>query len=233
MMLVGEGIRSYDAGELWHHFDQVLEMAVPMVDLVQFNRINLSQYNTIVMPSGNYNAINGKVSDLKDWVRGGGTIIAFGTAIEWLRNKEILKIKFVAGSSTDGMATQEPYSEIEEQRGALFTGGMIAQVNLDLTHPLFYGYDRTTSYSFRRGNSYYDASEYTYSAPARYTEDPVASGYLHKSNKAKMANSAAVFTENIGRGNVIAIADNPVFRGYWWGGSKLLANAIFFGKIID
>lgn len=233
MMLIGEGVRSYDAGELWHHFDQVLEMAVPMVELSQFNRINLDKYNTIVMPSGNYNTINGKVNDLKDWVKKGGTIIAFGTAIEWLRNKELLTIKSVSAVPANNSETQEPYSEMEEQRGALFTGGMIATAKIDLTHPLFYGYARDMSYFFRRGNSYYDPTGYNYSAPARYTADPVASGYLHETNKIKMANSAAVFTENMGRGNIIAMTDNPVFRGYWWGGSKLLANALFFGKIID
>jgi hypothetical protein len=28
---------------------------------------------------------------------------------------------------------------------------------------------------------------------------------------------------------VVAMTDNPVFRGYWFGSMRLLGNAIFFG----
>lgn len=233
MMLVGEGIRSYDAGELWHHFDQVLEIAVPMVDVDDFSRADLRRYNVIIMPNGNYNSINNSANKLKDWVREGGTLIALGNAINWLNGKEIINVKTVTSDSDQKTGEHQPYSEMEEQSGALYTGGMIAKINIDNTHPLFYGYGRDVSYSFRRGNDYFDAKDFIYSAPARYTMDPVASGYLHPSHIPKLAKSAAVFTNRTGRGKVIAIADNPVFRGYWWGGSKLLANAIFFGGIID
>jgi hypothetical protein len=37
----------------------------------------------------------------------------------------------------------------------------------------------------------------------------------------------------VGNGRVINIADNPNFRAFWLGGSKLFMNAIFFGRIID
>ena len=28
MMVVGDGINSYDVGEMWHHFDQVLDLSL-------------------------------------------------------------------------------------------------------------------------------------------------------------------------------------------------------------
>jgi hypothetical protein len=46
-------------------------------------------------------------------------------------------------------------------------------------------------------------------------------------------NSAAVIVNTVGNGRVINIADNPNFRAFWLGGSKLFMNAIFFGRIID
>ena len=36
-----------------------------------------------------------------------------------------------------------------------------------------------------------------------------------------------------GAGRVINIADDPNFRAFWFGGSKLFMNAIFFGRIIE
>jgi hypothetical protein len=38
---------------------------------------------------------------------------------------------------------------------------------------------------------------------------------------------------SIGNGRVISIADNPNFRAFWLGGTKLMMNAIFFGRIVD
>jgi len=43
IVLIGQGTNSYDAGEIWHHLDQNLEMAVPMVDIAQFGRLDLSK----------------------------------------------------------------------------------------------------------------------------------------------------------------------------------------------
>ena len=109
---------------------------------------------------------------------------------------------------------------------------MIARGQIDMTHPLFYGYNREEMYFFKRGNSYYEHSSNVYNTPAVYDENPIASGYLHKSNAERLKSSAAVLVHNSGSGQVISIVDNPLFRGYWWGGSKLFANAIFMGSTL-
>jgi hypothetical protein len=35
-----------------------------------------------------------------------------------------------------------------------------------------------------------------------------------------------------GRGAVVRLADDPNFRGFWYGTNKLYLNAIFFGPLI-
>ncbi|MES1218317.1 MAG: hypothetical protein ABUT20_33840, partial [Bacteroidota bacterium] len=59
------------------------------------------------------------------------------------------------------------------------------------------------------------------------------SGWVSKENGEAIKNSAAVIVNSIGNGRVINIADNPNFRAFWLGGSKLFMNAIFFGRVID
>jgi len=110
---------------------------------------------------------------------------------------------------------------------------MIARGQVDTTHPLFYGYNREEMYFFKRGNSYYEHSSNIYNTPAVYDENPVASGYLHKNNVDRLKSAAAVLVHNNGGGQIICIVDNPLFRGYWWGGSKLFANAIFMGPTLN
>jgi len=237
MILIGNGINSYDAGEIWHHFDQRLEMAVPMIDLSYLSRVDLKKYKTIIMPDGSYNALSKHSNDLKAWIREGGNIIAIKGAIQWLKNNEILSLEYQTVESKSKKDKSDdfqlpPYADANEERGSKVTGGMIANTDIDLTHPLFYGYHRSTLPVFKKGNSFFKPVGGKYNTPGRYSKEPHLSGYIHKDNIAKMPGSAAVFTSKMGKGNVIGLVDNPVFRGYWWGSSKLFANAVFFGQTL-
>jgi len=230
IVLIGQGTNSYDAGEIWHHLDQNLEMAVPMIDIAQFGRLDLSKYNTIIMPDGNYGALSRHKKALTDWVTDGGNIVAVKRAINWLKSHDIVGITIKKDESmSDSIKEMKSFASANESSGAKFTGGMIAEIDVDLTHPLFYGYQRGTLPVFKRGNEYFEPLGDVYSTPGRYSDDPVMSGYLHADNEAKMAGAASVFSQDKGRGKIIGLVDNPTFRGYFWGNSKLLANAIFFG----
>ncbi len=241
MVLIGNGVSSYNAGEIWHHLDQNLEMAVPMVDVNRFSRIDLSQYKTIIMPIGGYNSINGQKDKLKKWVQGGGNIIAIGSAINWLKRQEIISLDVQTDNgngNSNGDKSKEKknesvdipaYEGANEERGAKVTGGMIAMTDIDITHPLFYGYTRDQLPVFKRGNHFFKPLSNKYSTPGRYSAEPVLSGYIHKENAEKMPGSISVFSTNLGSGKIIGLVNNPVFRGYFWGNSKLFANALFLG----
>jgi hypothetical protein len=231
-ILVGEGVNSYDAGEVWHQMDQNFKIATPLLDITSMRRINLDRYDVIIMPDGNYSSINDEVDKLKQWVRGGGNIIASKRAIDWLISKELCSAKKVK-SENDKKREKGIYNKRSPDRGALVTGGAITNIKVDLTHPLFYGYNDPFLATFKKGNNYYEPLGDIYNTPGRYTSDPVLSGYMHKKNVAKVKNSAAVFVDRQGRGKIIGLVDNPNFRGYWWGSSKLFANAIFMGQTIN
>ncbi len=78
-----------------------------------------------------------------------------------------------------------------------------------------------------------EKSKNPFATPFYYKDAPLQSGWLSKQNKDAVKNSAAVVVSSLGSGKVISIADNPNFRAFWLGGTKLMMNAIFFGKIID
>ena len=69
-----------------------------------------------------------------------------------------------------------------------------------------------------------------YSTVAQYAQNPLLSGYAHREDVAKIALSAAVMAEPKGSGAVILMADNPNFRAYWKGTTKLVMNCLFFGN---
>ena len=237
MILIGNGVNSYDAGEIWHHFDQRLDMAVPMIDVDHLERVDLKNYKTIIMPDGSYNKLNKYSDDIKEWIREGGNIIAIKGALQWLKNNEIISLEFQTNTKKDKKEVSNnkalpAYAGANEERGAKVTGGMIANMDIDITHPLFYGYYRSTLPVFKKGNSFFKPVGGKYNTPGRYTQSPHLSGYIHKDNLDKMPGATAVFTSKMGKGNVIGLVDNPVFRGYWWGSSKLFANAVFFGQTL-
>ena len=86
---------------------------------------------------------------------------------------------------------------------------------------------------FKGNKVYMERSKNPFATPFYYKDAPLQSGWLSQQNKEAVKNSAAVIVSGSGSGKVISIADNPNFRAFWLGGTKLMMNAIFFGRIID
>jgi len=231
-ILVGEGVNGYDAGEAWHQMDQNMSIAVPLIDIARISNIDLDRYNNLVMVDGNYNQLDSESKKIHSWVKSGGNIIASKRAIDWLVSKGISTAKKVENPKNKSNPIGI-YGNKSKDKGAKVTGGAIVNTRIDLTHPLYYGYDDPYLATFKKGNNYYQILEDPYGTPGRYTKKPMLSGYMHKNNIDKMSESAAVFINQVGKGKVIGIVDNPNFRGYWWGTSKLFANALFLGHIIN
>jgi len=232
LLIVGDGVTSYDAGEAWHLLDQRYHMPVTMIETGNIARSDLSKYNVIVMVSGSYgNISSGGVEKIKDRVRQGATLIAMKNAVQWAKNNGLAHIGFVSGDNPP--KGQRPYAKISPDLGAQVIGGAIFQSQTDLTHPLFYGYNDPDLPVFRRGTLFFEKSSNPYATPATYTNDPLLSGYISRENSRLIKNSATVVVSGSGRGKVICLADNPNFRAFWLGTNKIFANAVFFGQTIS
>ncbi|MEQ8243261.1 M14 metallopeptidase family protein, partial [Fulvivirga sp.] len=85
ILLVGDGTSSYDAGEIWHLFDQRFDINVTLMPTDIFNRADLDKYNTLIMADGSYSSISTSGAEkLKTWVREGGSIVAAQNALKYL-----------------------------------------------------------------------------------------------------------------------------------------------------
>ena len=58
-------------------------------------------------------------------------------------------------------------------------------------------------------------------------------GYVGDKRLAEFAGRDAVVADRVGKGLVVRLADNPAFRGYWYGSQRLLFNALYFSSIVD
>jgi len=231
LLLVGEGVRSTDAGEIWHLLDQRYDMRVTKVEMTALGRVDLNKYTAVIMAGGNYGSITG-ADRLKDWVNQGGTIVAYQEAVQWLRNNGLAFVEFRQEKASETAPARRPYVKREEDRGALQTSGAIFENLLDTGHPIGYGYTRDKMPVFRSGNLYFEPAKNPYATPLLYTPNPLMSGYLNSRYAERVRGSAGAVVSAVGRGRVISFADNTQFRAFWFGANKLLANAIFFGHTI-
>lgn len=231
-VLVEGGVSGYEAGEVWHLLDQRVKMKVTLLPINRVNSMNLSRYNRIIMPNGNFSAIrdSGK-EQLKKWVQGGGVIIAWKNAGKWLSDNEITSVAYE--KSEDKEEGYKPYDQLDEFRGAQFTGGSIFEAKVDLTNPLAYGLEGDRIALFRNHNLVMEKSKNPYANPLVYTTSPLLSGYVSEENLERFKDSPAVTVSSLGSGRVITLTDNPNFRAFWFGTNKIFMNALFFGKSIS
>jgi hypothetical protein len=226
-LLVGEGVSSYDAGELWHLFDQRYDMTITKLDTKTFNRADLSRYTDIILPSMWGNALNKKQAEkLKTWAEKGGTVIGYKNSGRWLNSNELLKMEFITKKDS---ARNISFEQKGDYRGAQVIGGAIFKTKLDRSHPIAFGYKNDHLPIFRNSTLFLKPDKNSYNNPITYTDSPLLSGYISKPNLEKLKNTVAFKTQGLGKGQVVYFTDNTNFRAFWYGTNKLLMNAIFFG----
>ncbi|MEO0471084.1 MAG: M14 family metallopeptidase [Bacteroidota bacterium] len=233
LLVVGDGVNSYEAGEVWHLFDQRVMLNASLVSTRNMNRIDLSDYNTIVMVNGSYNELNGAAQNLKTWVSAGGTIVATKSAIRWLANRGIGQAEWKSRPTTDREQDQLPFAGRSNRRGAQVIGGAIVEAQLDMTHPLCFGYTRDKISLFRNSTLFLKPQTAPYRNPILYTKKPLLSGYISTPNQEALAETAAASISVMGKGRVVALVDNPNFRAFWYGTNRLFLNGIFFREIMN
>lgn len=226
-MLVGDGINPYDAGEIWHLFDQRYDMHITKLDTKNFRRVDLSKYTDIIMPATRGNALNKDAAKkLKTWVQNGGTLIGYKSAGKWLEKNEFMKMTFKSNKTT---ATDISFEQRSNYNGAQYIGGAIFQTTLDRSHPIAFGYKNKSLPVFRNTTLFIEADKNSYNNPIKYTASPLLSGYISLPNLELLKNTVPFKKAKLGRGNILYFTDNTNFRAFWYGTNKLLMNAIFFG----
>ena len=227
-MLVGGSVTSYDAGEIWHLFDQRYEIPLTKLDVTSFNRVNLSKYTHIILPN-TFSLSSNITSKLKTWVQHGGTIIGYRNASRFLSDKKFITLDF---KKTEVEANNVSFADRRNHNGAQVIGGAIFNTKIDRSHPINFGYLNEELPMFRNTTLFINPNKKSYSNPIQYTNNPLLSGYISEENLEHLKNSVPFQTSSLGSGRVIVFTDNTNFRAFWYGTNKLLMNAIFFSDMM-
>lgn len=227
-VLSGEPTSTLRFGEIWHFFEQQLQYPFAVIDASYMNNVDLSDYDVLVLPGGwGYgNFMKGNtLKEVKEWVRNGGKLIAMGRSIGAISGEKGFELK-KKEIEKDSNSAIRPFDGSERERIKSAITGAIFQTKVDNTHPLAFGYD-DSYFTLKLGN---EAFDYMGEGNVVYLEEnqnrPVA-GFAGSIAQKSIDKTLVFGVEDFGRGSVIYMVDNPLFRGFWENGKLFFANALF------
>ena len=229
LLIGGEGVNVASYGEIWHLLDTRYGIDVTKVSMEQFGSLDIDRYNVLILPNGNYSQLN--TQKLQSFAQKGSVIIALEGAVTWMGNSKFLPIKTRNSIGTND--DPRPYAKLTSDNGALAMPGAIFEAELDLSHPLCFGYRQNKLPIFLGDTIFLEKAKNPYATPVKLTEKPLISGYVHRKILPLASEASVVLVYGIGRGKVICFAGNPNFRAFWFGTNRLFANAILFGNLIQ
>lgn len=233
LLIAGPGVSSTEAGEAWYNLERLAGVSPSIAEPQQVKQLDLSRYTHIVLPDGNYNGWNdAELSRLKYWLDNGGVLWGHKRGAAWLARSGLLKAGVWQGEEMSSLIPSNDlsYKDKELLAGKQRIAGAIYQAELDLSHPLTFGFTRSTLPVFKNSTLLLQPSAFPFVNVALYSSSPQLAGYTAAEYVPRISQSAVLLAHNVGKGRVIAMTDNPVFRGYFYGSSRLLVNALYLGR---
>jgi hypothetical protein len=245
-MLTGEQVSSMDAGEVWHLFEQEIGYPVTLINAMDLRQVSLKNFDVLILPNGYYRVLEDKnVADgLKSWVREGGRLIAMQDAVAQLAKGEWGIRDKTGGAGADGKdndkndnkddrglkgedyASLHRYSDRQRDEVMNSVPGAIYRVELDNTHPLAFGYPDHYYTLKQDGNVYEFIREEGWNVGV-IRKDNYVSGFTGNKVKERLKDGLIFGVQDMGRGEIIYMADDPLFRSFWENGKLLFCNAVF------
>ena len=237
-LFTGAGISSTAAGDVWHYFDNDLNYPITLINVSDFGRVSWKNIDVVIMPSGYYGFLQDKngAEAFKQWIASGGTAIAIEDAVTQLSLLDWVQLK-PKNIVSDSSAQAEQYTLLkkfedrEKESISESTPGAVYKVQVDNTHPLFFGYP-DYYYSLKMDkNLFYFVKEGGWNA-GYLKKDNQVSGFVGNKIKAKFEDGLLFGSQKTGAGNLIFITDNVLFRNFWENGKLIMANALFFSNAL-
>ena len=243
LLATGRAVSPNDSGEYWYLLDHEMHVPVSMIDVSEMPRASLARYTHLILPGGQYDSLDESFrTRLDTWIRAGGILIASESASRWVVEHELASAKFLGDEEDEGeenstgeAGESEPapavaYADIDSWDAEVRISGALFQTEADVSHPLVFGLRDSMLAVTKIGTDGFAPSDNPFSLPVRYADgDPILAGYTSEEHRETLAGAGMMFAERRGAGSVILFIDNPVFRAYMKGTSRLVTNAIFFG----
>ena len=226
----GKATSSLSFGEVWHFFETQLRYPITNINSNDFSRTNLSAYDVLILPSGDYSDMLNKktLTTVKKWTHAGGTLIAIGDALKSFADTDDFalktkKLKEKEDSISDNLTL---FAERERESVADLITGSIFKSTIDNSHPLAFGYGKNY-FSLKLSGTSYNYLKEGYNVGYFKEDTKNVSGYAGSKARKEVPKSLLFGEEPMGNGSIIYMVDNPLFRSFWENGKLFVANAVF------
>ena len=255
---------SSNFGAIRYLFEKVHGFKYSAVRASGFSRFPLEKYNVLILPDswgGGFADTIGKrgIEKLKDWVSGGGVVIAIGSSIDFLSHKdvgltpaqkysqtrkELGDVPDIEGKPEDDSKDKKAENKDKPKNGGekkwevekLFSvPGAILRAKLDDRSYLNWGYSRDFTPVLVNGrNCYVPLSDDQGLTSARYAAEKelLISGHIWPESKSLLPGNAYAWFKRHGGGLVVCFAEDPVFRASYDGLERMFFNAILFSSYL-
>jgi hypothetical protein len=224
-IIMGSGVSATAAGDVWHYFEQQLNYPATIIDGSYFGKIELNKFDVLIFPTGKYSNIVKDHKDLLSWVSNGGRLILLEGANNYFAGKEGFTLKTKINLDKDKTDPDKIYGTRERASISDQIPGAIFKVNLDDTHPLAYGYDKEMHILLKNVYDFEMLKEGW--NVGKIANNNLISGFVGKNAKEKLKNIPIFSVQEHDKGKIIYLIESPIFRGFWYGGKLLFANAVF------
>ena len=224
-LIVGNGVRAYDAGEIWHLFDTRYKIPITKIDIKNLNRANLLEYSHIILPS--YSGKNIDIKKIENYLKNGGNLIAYRSSINWLKENKIINIDFL---KNDKYASNVSFEDRGKFTGSQVIGGTIFNTKIDKSHPINFGIINDNLPTFKNNTIFMKPEKNSFNNPIQYSKNAVLSGYISDDNLELLIKSVPFKIKRYFSGKIFLFADNTNFRAFWYGTNRLLMNTIYLSN---
>ncbi len=241
VLLVVNQPTNYSSGHTWHLFDQVLKYPTTRVKGRDFGRVELSKFNTIILPDGNYADNSGfdetRAKKLEAWVQAGGTLITLRGATEWATGEKIglVKNKIVKRKVADPAKAHDEAKADEKEKPEEVTPdnvpGAFLRAEVFQQHWVTFGFEADLDVFYTGRIVLSPTKETAGRSLVTFTkrDEILTSGFCWPKSLELLAETPYVVYRGEGQGHIIAFTDDPNFRAMHPSLQRLFINAAMFG----
>jgi hypothetical protein len=220
----GQEVSSQSVGEVWHFFEQELNYPITMISIQSVAYLDINKINVLILPDGSYS--DKLAEQLTPWISAGGKLILMEDAIGAIIGKRSFEIKKKEYAKKDEKEINErKYSEKDKDDLQNAIPGAIYKVNIDQSHPLALGLGKYY-YTLKTDEKIYEPLENGWNVGTLKANSYMA-GVAGAKVKKKLETGLLFGVQQSGKGSIIYLGTDVLFRSFWENGKQMFTNALF------
>ncbi len=217
-VLMGSNINEKSLGGVLFYLEKTLSLPFSKVWEADFKRLNLTNFDVLILPSGDYSPLDFSDDKVKRWLADGGKLILLEDALAF---SDQLRIAGLQEKNWDNIK----YSKNKKAPANLLQGALF-NTAINPRSPLSFGLKEGFNFFFT------DLPAYSVSGsksllPSKVDLSKYLSGFVGKNVQKELDDTFVLGSYYFGSGIIYQFAIDPLFRGILEDGKLLMSNALF------